>query len=173
MIQISFQPALDPYHTIFRLLRLLPTIAFANRLEFDHVRILDFYLVFPFRIFSIRVKPEHRRFKRIAKNYESTKPYSDMPEDYIIFDRMKPIQTTAFQHLAALGFISPSQLEEGWITPAGVTLSGDLQERILRSNRQDEELMSVLKLLALDYRLSGAGGLKDRTHLLEHRYDAA
>lgn len=96
-----------------------------------------------------------------------------MPEDYIVFDRMKPIQETAFQHLAALNFVDAKQLDEGWVVPSGNIPPADLYNRILGANREDAELMLVLNALAVDYPLSGAGGLKDRTHLLEHRYDAA
>lgn len=173
MIQIAFQPALDPYHTIYRLLRLLPTARLVGRLELNHVRILDFYLAFPFRLSAIRVRPEHRRFKGIAKLYDYAAAYGDIPEDQIIFDRMLPIQQTAIQHLAACKIISPSDFGEGWFTPIETSISEELVSRITAANQQDHQLMNCLGILALAYPLSGAGGLKERTRLMEHRYDAA
>ncbi|WP_131800278.1 ABC-three component system middle component 5 [Methylobacterium indicum] len=173
MIQIAFQPALDPYHTIFRLLRLMPSAKLAGRLECDHIRILDFYLAFPFRLDGIKVKSDHRRFKRVGKIYEKTKPYGDMPEDKIAFERMRPIQTTAFQHLSVCDIIDGRHLDEGWIVPTGVEIPKILADRVADANRNDSELMTFLGLMALEYSLSGTGGLKERTRLMEHRYDAA
>src|SRR5260221_12212619 len=83
MIQITFQPAFDPFHSIFRLLRLSPIIERYGPLHRDHLRILDFYLLFPFRIGDIRLTPQHRKFKKLAADYATAKPYGDQPEDYI------------------------------------------------------------------------------------------
>jgi hypothetical protein len=49
VIQLTYQAAFDPFHAIFRLLRLW-SILKRRPLPHDTVRILDFYLLFPFRI---------------------------------------------------------------------------------------------------------------------------
>src|SRR5262249_55290164 len=67
MIQLTYEPALDPYHTTFRFLRLRPVIAQHGPLHRDHARILDFYQLFPFRIAEIRLTPKHRKFRKLAE----------------------------------------------------------------------------------------------------------
>jgi hypothetical protein len=47
-----------------------------------------------------------------------------------------------------------------------------LSERITEANRVDGELESFLGTLISDYELMGPSGLKARTGLMEHRYDA-
>jgi hypothetical protein len=74
MIQISFEPALDPFHGMFRLLRLRPIIKLHGPLNRDHVRILDFFLLFPTRITKIRMMQSHRRFRHLATQYENMRP---------------------------------------------------------------------------------------------------
>ena len=99
MIQISFQPAFDPYHAVFRFLRIQKTILKRGALHFDQIRIIDFFLLFPFRIGKIRLKPEHRKFRRLATQYQVLKPYGELPDDRLIFDRMEPFQFAALQSL--------------------------------------------------------------------------
>jgi len=171
MIQIAFQPALDPYHSIFRLLRLIPVIRACDRLEVNHVRILDFYIAFPFRISSIRVKSPHRRFKALGSRYSNTKPYGDTPDDRTLFARMAPIQETAMQSLAEHGYLLGPELDAGWFTPTDALPPAELADRIEEVNGRDQDLMEFVGVLATEYNLLGRDGLKDRTGLLEYRYD--
>ena len=99
-IQLSYQPALDPFHSVFRLLRVLPYVKSVGALPRDHVRILDFYVLFPFRISAARLTPQHRRFRKFETNFENQKPYSEQPDDVVMFSRMQPMQLTAMETLA-------------------------------------------------------------------------
>jgi hypothetical protein len=55
--------------------------------------------------------------------------------------------------------------------PASEALPGRLGERIKQINTNEADLMKALGTIA-GYALDGTNGLKDRTGLLEHRYDA-
>jgi hypothetical protein len=172
MVQLSFEPALDPYHTMFRLLRLLPVIEPIDKLEHDHARILDFYLVFPFKIPSIRLKQEHRSLRSLGKRYAAQKPYAEQPENPLLFQRMGPIADAALQTLTSKGFIDGEQYDAGWIKPLSKWVPDDLSERIQTANSEQRDLMEFLAVLAREYELGGDNGLKHRTGLMEHRYDA-
>jgi hypothetical protein len=80
MIQLSFQPAFDSFHAVYRILRLGTIINQFGPLHIDFVRILDFYLLFPFRIGEIRLHPQHRKFKKLAASHLSAKPYGHGPD---------------------------------------------------------------------------------------------
>src|ERR1700758_1009381 len=100
MIQLSYQAAFDPFHAMYRQLRILETIDQYKALLVDHVRILDFYLLFPFKISSIRMMTQHRKFRAVAAEYEDRRPYGEEPESTQVFARMKPMQNAALETLA-------------------------------------------------------------------------
>lgn len=172
MIQITFQPALDPFHAAFRILRLRPIIAAFGPLHQDQVRILDFYLTFPFRIEGIRLIPKHRKYRKLASEYRSAKSYGNQPEDQIIFNRMEPIQIAAFETLATHNLITPSHLIAHEIQATSAPVPEELVTRVDAANQRDSELMGFLGVLASEYELTGTDGLKNRTNLMEYRYDA-
>jgi hypothetical protein len=172
MIQLSFQPALDPFHSMFRVMRMRDVIAAAGELSVDHVRIMDFYLAFPFRIDGIRVLPAHKRFRRLAKVYEKSKPYGEQPMDAALFARMSPIQTAAIESLASNGIFDASRLRASWVKPTERNLPEEILSRVAEINGADEELLEFIEVLATEYHVAGANGLKHRTGLMEYRYDA-
>jgi hypothetical protein len=171
MIQLTFQPAYDPFHAMFRFLRLKEILS-QKSLHRDHVRILDFYLMFPFRIAGIRLTPQHQTFRRLTREYTKMKPYGNQPEDRIVFNRMEQIQIAALETLAAREFIDASRLQVGEVAITKKPLPLPLATRISDVNDEDRSLFSFLEILAFDYPLTGANGLKDRTHLADFRHDA-
>lgn len=172
MIQISFQPALDPYHAVFRTLRILQRIGSSQPIIRGQLRILDFYMLFPFRISTIRLKPTHKKFKKIAEEFDNIRPYGGIPEDKIIFDRMEPMQIAALESLSIHGFVNAAEYANGIVRYSGKPIAEKLLARIEEKNFQENELMNFLDILARDYSLSGADGLKSRTNLMEYKYDA-
>src|SRR5229473_1533980 len=157
MSQLVFQPALDALHAAFRLLRLRPILN-GQHLSRDHVRILDFYLIFPFRIRAIRLAPTHQKFKKLAEKYAYLTPYGEQPDGPLLFQRMEPMQTAA--------------LKSDAVEPTAQPVPHEIAVRTEILNAEQADLIEFLSLLASDYELSGDNGLKARTGLLEHRYDA-
>ena len=113
MIQLTYEPAFDAFHAAFRILRLRPIIANAGPLHRDHVRIIDFYQLFPHRIDGIRLKPQDRRFRRLATAFQSKRPYGEQPDDSLLFDRMDSLQVTALDTLAAQDYIDQEKWKRG------------------------------------------------------------
>ena len=172
MMQISYQPAFDPYHSAYRLLRLMDAVLHRRALHKDHVRILDFYLLFPFRIAGIRMQASHRKYRRLAEKYAEKKPYSQLPEDRILFNRMSTIQTTALDTLAQGGVINIEAYRKGFVDFDKAPLPEPITQRLKNDNEAEADLIEFLQILAIDYPLLGCDGLKDRSQLLEYRYDA-
>ena len=172
MIQLSFQPALDPFHAIFRLLRMCPLVAEIGEKPVDQMRILDFYLCFPFRIGDIRLRPADRRFKKLGERYAGRTPYGEQPSDRDLFVRMKPMQLAAVDTLGSRAFLDADRLRYSWVSPTANALPPAVQLRVEQINREEADLMEFLGILATQYILSGTDGLKSRTNLMEHRYDA-
>jgi hypothetical protein len=169
MIQISYQPAFDPFHAGFRFLRLRSILTDHKSLYFDQLRILDFFLLFPFRVDRIRFKAQHRRFRRLAKEYLDRKPYGELPDDRLLFDRMEPFQVAALQSLRSHGYLGTP--DDQTLVTAGAPLPEGLIDRLESENKRDQSLLEMLAVLASEYELMGRDGLKDRSDLLDYRYD--
>jgi hypothetical protein len=172
VIQLSYQPALDPFHTVFRLLRALPYVEAVGELPRDHVRILDFYILYPFRISAVRLRPQERRFRNFKTAYENLKPYGEQPDDVVMFTRMQPIQIAAMETLADKLIIDPIEWQRERVRPTGSTLPKELALRVVRANNDEPNVVDLLTVLSKEYALNGPNGLKDRTGLMEYRYDA-
>ena len=173
MIQLTYQPAFDPSHTVFRFLRLRQVVLAEVALPRDHLRVLDFYLMFPFRSDEIRVFPRHRKFKKLAQQYAGVRPYGDLPDDRVLFHRMSPIQGAALDTLAQKGLLDAQEYKRGIIAPTATTLPAPLQAKLEEANVQQKDLLDFLTALATDYDLLGSNGLKDRSGLMDFAYDAA
>lgn len=172
MIQLSYQPAFDPFHAVFRLLRLREAVLKDGPLDKDHLKILDFYLLFPFRIDGIRLQQGHRKFRRLATQYAAAKPYGDQPEDRVLFGRMNTMQTVALDTMSAKRLIDSKKYELGTVVRADTIIPDDLAARVTEANTEEADLVSFLGVLAREYHLLGNDGLKSRSGLMEHRYDA-
>jgi len=173
MIQLSFQPAFDPYHAIFRILRLRSILPSDDHAHIDRVRILDFLLAFPFRLEFVRVFPKHRRLRNLAVKESGAIPYGEQPDDQTVLGRMKIMQTAALETLASAGFIDQGKLEIGQVLFTDRPLPVELESRVEDTNKKHSHLIEFLTVLSREYELLGLDGLKARTKLMEYRYDAA
>jgi hypothetical protein len=172
MIQLTFQPAFDPFHAVFRSLRLHHIIEQYGPLHRDQVRIVDFYLLFPFRIAGVRLLRQHGKYRKLAQDYEQKKPYGNQPEDSNVFARMELMQLTALDTLAKHDLISSERWEQGEVAGTLTRIPLPLRPRIAEINAEEVDLLEFLEVLVSEYEFLGPNGLKSRTHLLESRYDA-
>ena len=69
MTQLTYNEAFDPYHAAFRFIRLNVACQLHKRMPFDMLRILDFYLLFPFRLQAIRFHSEDTGWRKISRSY--------------------------------------------------------------------------------------------------------
>jgi hypothetical protein len=172
MSQLVFQPALDPFHAVFRFLRLRTLFTSTSRLSRDHARILDFYLLFPFLIRAIRLAPKHQKYKRLAEKYALLKPYGEQPDGPTMLQRMDPMQAAALETLASQSYIDTEALQQDLVSATVRPVPPQIAERITILNEGQNDLIEFLSVLAAEYEILGENGLKARTGLMEHRYDA-
>lgn len=170
--QLVFQPALDPLHAAFRILRLRSILSESPPLHVEHVRILDFFLLFPFRIRSLRLAPSHQHYKALAEKYAHLAPYGEQPDSELLFERMKPMQIAALETLALRGYIDEGSFKAGIFKPTQNEIPIELADRISRINYEQSDLVDFLRILATGYDVSGENGLKARSQLMDSRYDA-
>lgn len=169
MIQLAYHPAFDAGHALFRFMRLREGLRLSE-LEFDKLRILDFYLLFPFRAEAIRFKQADMKLRALARQEQQRAGYASLPSDVALFGRMEAAQVAAAQTLAAKGAFAGEELRRGIARFEPFGLPDDLQTRVRTENTKDASIFAILSPLAT-YPLLGRDGLKDRTGLIEYRYD--
>jgi hypothetical protein len=172
MMQLSFQPAFDVFHTAFRFLRLRRLLENSEPWAYDQLRIADYYLLFFFRLEAVRLRPAHRSIKKLAARSPSRFRYEHQPDDKFVFARMKEIQRAAIKTLVLADYFDLAAYERNELVLGQNTESEALRSRLDDINGREIEVMNSLASLINDYSLIGIDGLKHRTGLLEYRYDA-
>lgn len=172
MTQLTYNEAFDPYHAVFRFIRLHQACDISERLPFDTLRILDFYLLFPFRLQSMRLFSDDKEWRKLSRSYEDQAPYLTMPHDGSIFPKMEPFQQVGATSLVRNGYLSAEAWGENEIQFTSRAFSPAVVKRCAELNTQMAAFTDVLCQLKLRYPLNGRNGLKDRTGLLEYRYDS-
>lgn len=165
---LIYHPAFDAYHCVFRLLALTEMV---SRIEVEKVRLLDFYLLFPSAIASIRLPQELKEARKLAK--ASANIYHDPINPATTFRDMHHIQEAALKCIAAAGFIDIKQFEVGFVVRTSMKIGDDLKVKVdhFLSSRQPITNVVVNHLASIPLR--GHDGLKHRTELLEYKYDVA
>lgn len=168
---LIYHPAFDAYHCVFRMLvvsGVVPT------LELAKLRILDYYMCFPAEVALIQLPQEHTEIRKVAKTIKNE--YRGPVSAHRTFRDMEPIQHAAVRLLAASGVFESRQLELGTVSRTHNALPDDLLRAQALEPATSGPVAAVSnyvlhKLSSLT--LSGPGGLKQRTGLMEHRYDVA
>lgn len=169
MIQLAFEPAFDPFHAVFRILRQMEYRS-GVPVPILRVKILDLYLVEPRRCLDIRLPPQ---LKRAAKQAASNQPptYGQRPSATVLFNRMSPMQDAAIQTLVIQGILDGDAFSQGQVVSGEIPVPEGLKSRIDGANAREEALMSFLCADLDEIALDGPKGLKNRTELGEYRYD--
>ena len=172
MTQLTYNEAFDPYHAVFRYIRIWKGCDLDGKTHFDMLRILDFYLLFPFRIQNMSLFAQDRGWRRISKAYEYQKPYGELPDDVTVFSRMEPFQRAAISSLVKSGVLSADAWRNNQVEFLSTELPPQLVNRCFSLNSAMQDIIEILCGLRERYPLLGRSGLKDRTGLLEFRYDS-
>ena len=164
---LTYHPAFDLYNAIFRFLRLLDPMN--NRtLELERLRILDFYLLFPFLLRDIQFPASALAYKKHFKR--SPSDYENISDPKRLFMRLEPYQLAALQSLAAYSLIDKDLFKDAKIKRTSAVLPPDLQAAITSRNTDSIEIQLLSGPLA-DIDLYGKSGLKSKSDLFEYRYD--
>ena len=170
MTQLTYHPAFDPYHQIFRTVRLLMQVA--EPFDADKLRVADFYLLFPEKIPTIRLSRELRSLAKQLKS-EPRFPYDRTPNARLLFARMEPTFQAALQTMFHGSLLDPKLAQENVLgLGAGLPEAASMRQRARDANASEPQLMSFLSKLITEFHYLGPDGLKARTALEEHRYDA-
>jgi hypothetical protein len=134
--------ARDAYHCAFRILRLLS--AKDREIEFERLRILDMYLLFPSLLHRTAMPREVRsEFSQLGIERPEEK-FIRLPSNAAIFQELRLYQNSAVGQLAARGLVGSTGLKNGIATVDQTALPKPLLSRIAQKNSSEEGLVGFL-----------------------------
>jgi hypothetical protein len=173
MFSLSYTPAYDPYHTVFRYLVLL-TSADNLSLSYKAARAADFFLCFPWALKDVRSPQNIPGFARdrnsLVKKY-SESDYDRFPSSRIVFERMELIQATAVSALAGADMIDPIALQSDKVSLSAGKLSANLLSRLESFRFHKSDLVEFLAVNFAKIDDLGKDGIYARSGLGEFSYD--
>lgn len=164
---LVYNPAYDIYHCIYRMLFILKKLKINEPIEIDRLKIIDFYLVFPYLISEIKFSREANGIKKSFVSY-STK-YRKVTNKFVTFQTMKPLQDQAIDYLCLKGYINYSN--EEMVSPNLLINSFNIPLRDYYFKDVSEDVELKLFNFLINHNFYGKDGLKDRTNLMEFKYD--
>jgi hypothetical protein len=170
---IVYNQALDMYYTIFRFLHFLNRFDVETQIEVDRLRIWDFYLLFPNKIHTIHLKQDERDIRKLLKQFvkENNNPYERITEDRKVFEKIKPYQLAALNCIASYGIIDKSVLNQQRILITNKELLNEFVNQFEELSAKERNIISFMTNHFYQMSMFGKNGLKQRTNLIESKYD--
>jgi hypothetical protein len=109
---LVYHPMFDPYHCAVRV-ACIAVDSEIKAIEWDRLRLLDFFVTFPHLLKTIRIPQELRASRAMLKRVPE--PYESLPSPSRLFFQLSEIQATAVRMLVASGFLSPDSFRVGQI----------------------------------------------------------
>ena len=166
---LIYHPAFDAYHCVFRMLRITEEL---KKMETTKLRMLDYYFCFPAEVALIQLPRKDNGIKKIAQGAKNQ--YHGPVSSARTFRDMEPIQHAAVRMFAASGVFDSNQLELGTISRTEVKLPVDILNAQALDSVDANPLVAISNYILYNLSqlpLSGPGGMKQRTGLMEYRYD--
>ncbi|WP_298954597.1 ABC-three component system middle component 5 [uncultured Nonlabens sp.] len=145
----------------------------SDQIDFERLRILDFYLAHPFEISNFRFGTLD--FDRQMKSLFPRKinPYQNLRNPKKLFIRMNPYQQIAIKRLASYGLIEIDFTNKGSVTVKDKnSLSTIIQNMEINLSVSEQNALNVACTYFFFMSYYGNNGLKSRSGLIEFKYDA-
>jgi hypothetical protein len=138
-------------------------------MQWDMLRLLDFYYLFPHLLKDVSLPSKLLGQKRYFAN--QTSKYNRVPAPRLFLRQIEGLQEIAIRSLASKGFIKSDELERGLVVRTDRELPAELMLADKDELPDDQRLLDFVAVGLAEVPLAGENGLKARTGLLEHRYD--
>lgn len=171
---ITYNPAFDLYHCIFRMANIVDRLEEAECFEIDKVRIWDFYLLYPSKTYDIEILPRKEKDVFNAREQwieRSSNPYEYSGDNRKLFEWIKSVQVSALSCLVSCGILSKEEYLSGKVCVANREALNQFVERAGGFSTLEHNVLSFLRFFSRHMPLTGVDGLKARTKLLESQYD--
>lgn len=171
---ITYNPAFDLYHSIYRIAHIIGKLDDGESFEIDKVRIWDFYMLFPDKVYSITIRRDEEDLRQYRSQYlrRQNSPYEFKGDSRKLFEWMKPVQLSALNCLVSCGILDREKYEHGRVGVADNKMLQQYLATVGDASRRERNVLSFMSLLSGAIPMTGEYGLKARTKLMESKYDA-
>lgn len=171
---ITYSPAFDLYHCIFRMIHIIQRLEDNDCLEVDKIRIWDFYILFPSKTYTIKIKRNEKEFRSWRYRYikKIKNPYEYSGDNRKLFDRLCPYQMAALTSLVSYGIIDKAHFLNKEIMISNRAILDKFIEKTGALSEIERNTLSFMSLFSKSMSMLGINGLKSRTNLMESKYDA-
>lgn len=170
---ITYNPAFDLYHSIYRMAHILVKMDAQQPVEMERVRIWDFYMLYPVQLNHVTLKVEESELREARKLLKLKETSYDYKGDVRkLFEWIKPFQISALGCLVSCGILNKVEFEEGRIQILNYDKLNDFVEKAGAISAHELNILKFISFLFSGMSLTGHYGMKYRTKLLESKYDA-
>lgn len=153
----------DPYHCIFRLIRLLE--AKGAPVPIEQLRILDMFLMFPSLMHRLSLTSELRKRLRSLQIELPTKTFVHLPGTASVWQDLQIYQLTALKRLAGLGILNREDLHDRKANLDRSQAPAELLKHVISENEASQPFMRFLVDDLGAFPMSGSQGLIRRAGL--------
>ncbi len=165
---LTYHPAHDPSHCIFRILCLLKDIN-KSLVSVDLIKLLDFYVLFPHALKSLSLPKGNLG---VTNNFKTIKePYENLPSPSHLMFQLSLIQDQVIKSLFAKGILNQDTKSSDYIALNKDKIIDNIAALIDDSAFRKEQWYQDLINIVAQIPLKGESGLKKRSGLMEYRYD--
>lgn len=167
---LLYHPATDFYHCWMRFASVICDCG-SHGVEFDRLRIIDFLLCFPLEISTCKLPTKHSAaLRKLIRQLPTS--YEDPNSIRQAFAQMNKIQGQVAMDMVAKGIVQRDKYREGILTPNAESSASELLQSAAQEwEARCEEWHQLAVSVLLSIPLNGRNGLKDRSGLLEFKYD--
>ncbi|WP_046755692.1 ABC-three component system middle component 5 [Kordia jejudonensis] len=160
---ILYQPIFDPYHCSYRFLLLLNNL---NNLEIeiDRLKIYDFILLYPSFLHKMKLPQAYTYIRKSIKVNE----YNNINSEKNVFAQLNKMHNISLNELASTSIIESERLKKGFVKRTELVLPDYLLKSI---SNQSGEKIKILNYIKNDLNNIPIHKLKERSGLIEYRYD--
>ncbi|HEY0744381.1 MAG TPA: ABC-three component system middle component 5 [Chryseosolibacter sp.] len=171
---IVYHQAYDLYHAVYRMVQLLHYFNRSEFVEIERLRIWDYYLLFPNKMRNIKLKRDEKDIREIIGSFIERKDneYEQILDDKKMFERIKAYQMSALKCLASYGIINKDYITVNRVKVLSKETLTDYLPKLQQLSNQELNAIKLLTSHFYQMSLIGEYGLKERSRLLESRYDA-
>lgn len=166
---LVYHPAFDLYNCAFRMLLILHHIK-SEEVQLEKILIWDYYVTFPYKVNEITFPSNIRIYKKLFRKLQPN-PYEIVTDDKIVFSRMRNFQMSALRNLASCGLIDVESLEKGIVKRTSTQIPEAIIAEFENVSASIKNVIILVESPFTDLTLYGQNGFKDRTKLIDFRYD--
>jgi hypothetical protein len=156
---LVYHPAFDIYHGVCRFLKLLK-LSSEQPLSVEHIKLLDYFVVFPSEMTKMRLPLEYKDYRKKFK----VNKYESVYNGKLVFQQLQGYQDSALECLAAYAFIDPVLYRKGEVQLAATQNKEELNT-LLAAYSTNTTLTEFLLNVLLKMPFDGPVGLKERSNL--------